>query len=278
MNKIIIICFLTFTSLLSYANDLELKGILDFDLISGGYSGKAIHLIVNNNISDLSRYGIGVANNGNGSHGEEFSFPNISLQAGNQIFLARDTAAMIIYLNNCFYNFDYIMLAPIAIDQNGNDAIELYKDSIVIETFGDVNIDGTGTDWDYLDSWAYKDPLGSVTFSGKNWIFGGVECTIGSLTTQTSSCIYPFCDANVSVDDQHENKLSIFPNPSSDFIFLDNDVKIIDFEIYNIMGKKMNNYRFENSFIDINSLSDGVYILLIFDHLGFSTQKTFIKN
>ena len=38
-----------------------------------------------------------------------------------------------------------------------------------------------------------SEPSGSVTFSGGNWIFGGVECTVGSLTTQTSSCPYPSC-------------------------------------------------------------------------------------
>ena len=28
------------------------------------------------------------------------------------------------------------------------------------ETFGDINTDGTGEDWEYLDSWAYKDKIG----------------------------------------------------------------------------------------------------------------------
>ncbi len=28
--------------------------------------------------------------------------------------------------------------------------------AVVVETFGDINIDGTGEPWEYLDSWAYK--------------------------------------------------------------------------------------------------------------------------
>ena len=32
--------------------------------------------------------------------------------------------------------FDVIIIASNAIDQNGNDAIELYKDSVVVQTFG----------------------------------------------------------------------------------------------------------------------------------------------
>ena len=278
MKKIILIHFFAISCLFSKANDLELQGIIDFDLISGGYSGKAIHLFANNNILDLSNYGIGVANNGNGSHGEEFSFPNISLQAGDHLLLARDTTAMATYLNSCYYTFDYIMIAPIAIDQNGNDAIELYKDSVVIETFGDIYVDGTGTEWEYLDSWAYKDPAASLSFSGGNWYFGEVECTIGSLTTQTSSCIYPFCDASVFVDKQFEKKIFIYPNPSSDFIFLNSANEIVDVEIYNILGEKMNKYNFEIKSIYIKNLDDGLYFLLSTDNNGFITQNTFVKD
>ena len=49
---------------------------------------------------------------------------------------------MATYFDNCFSQFDYVLEATNAISQNGNDAIELYKDSMVIETFGDVNVDG----------------------------------------------------------------------------------------------------------------------------------------
>ena len=44
-----------------------------------------------------------------------------------------------------------------------------------------------------MDSWAYIDTSGTVTFSGGNWIFGGVNCTDGSTTTVNSSCLYPLC-------------------------------------------------------------------------------------
>jgi hypothetical protein len=45
MKKIILIGLIAIVSFGSNANDLELKGIIDFDLISAGYTGKAIHLI-----------------------------------------------------------------------------------------------------------------------------------------------------------------------------------------------------------------------------------------
>ena len=69
------------------------------------------------------------------------------------------------------------------INQNGNDAIELYFNGAVIETFGDVDVDGTGQDWEYKGAWAYK-------IDGA-WTYGPVSCTAGSITTWDSSCVYP---------------------------------------------------------------------------------------
>ena len=226
MKKIFSVIVLLFCSLFTFSqvNSLQLQGIIDFDLVSAGYTGKALHLKANSNISDLSNYGIGVANNGNGGDGQEYSFPSISVQAGDHILLARDTIALATYFNVCFSQFDHVLAATNAISQNGNDAIELFKDSIVIETFGDINVDGTGLAWEYLDSWAFKDPSGGVTFSGGNWIFGGVECTIGSLTTQSSSCPYPSCSSSSSTEDFNNFSFSVYPNPSNQQINIESEL------------------------------------------------------
>ena len=45
---------------------------------------------------------------------------------------------------------------------------------ILDKTFGDVDVDGTGEAWEYMDSWAYK-------VEGA-WTYGGVDCTDGSTT------------------------------------------------------------------------------------------------
>ena len=93
-----------------------------------------------------------------------------------------------------------MLLGTTAISQNGDDAIELFYNGNVIETFGDINVDGTGQPWEYMDSWAYKDSSGTVSFSGGNWIFGGVNCTDGSTTTYDSGCPYPLCPIILSND------------------------------------------------------------------------------
>ena len=59
-----------------------------------GCSGKALMLTANQNISDLSAYGVGSANNGGGTDGQEYTFPAVSVSAGQHVLLARDQAAL----------------------------------------------------------------------------------------------------------------------------------------------------------------------------------------
>ena len=102
-------------------------------------------------------------------------------------------------MSSCYSNFHRIIQATSDISQNGDDAIELFHNGTVIETFGDINVDGSGEPWEYMDSWAYK--LGPTVgspgpnfFSGFDWSFGVVNCTDGFYyNAKSSSCPYPFC-------------------------------------------------------------------------------------
>ncbi|MAJ97906.1 MAG: T9SS C-terminal target domain-containing protein, partial [Flavobacteriales bacterium TMED288] len=170
--------------ILNLTNGLSLQGVLDFDLGSTG--GKAIHLKANTNISDLSIFAIGTANNGGGSDGPEFTFESISVSSGDEILVVRDDSAMSIYMGSCYSEFDHIIHQNIsAINQNGNDAIELFENGIIIETFGDANVDGTGEDWEYTDSWAY--------LVDSTWTYGGLNCTDSTNSIFETSCVYPIC-------------------------------------------------------------------------------------
>ena len=169
----------------SLSNALSLKGIIDFTVPSGGNDGKAIHLVANSDITDLSVFGIGVVSNGGGSGGIDQDFPVMSISAGDDVLLARSSDAMSLYFEDCFAEFEHVLQAGSSISQNGDDAIELFEQGVVIQTFGDVDLDGTGEEWEYMDSWAYM--------VGNTWTYGGVNCTDGSQTSATSDCPYPIC-------------------------------------------------------------------------------------
>src|SRR5690606_27006432 len=97
----------------------------------------------------------------------------------------REQATIAAYFGNCMDTFEHIIETE-SMNQNGDDAIELFKGETVVETFGDANVDGTGAFWDYAGSWAFKE--------GGSWTMGGVDCAAGSATTQESACAYPACD------------------------------------------------------------------------------------
>jgi hypothetical protein len=152
---------------------------------SGTNGGKGIQLRVNRYIDDLSKYSIGVANNGGGTDGIEFTFPQMSADEGAHILLAREPETIASYFGPCFDAFDFVIQSD-AMNQNGDDALELFDGEMVIETFGDANVDGTDQPWEYKGSWGFK--IGGI------WTYGGIDCAAGTLSTQSSPCPYPFCN------------------------------------------------------------------------------------
>lgn len=175
-----------------FAREIHLQGVIDFTTPAAGSTGKAIHLRADSAISDLSNYGIGVANNGGGTDGREFNLPAISVAAGEDVLVVRDSAAMAAYMVECFAEFEHIIVDTTeVISQNGDDAIELFLGLNVIDTYGDANVDGTGMPWEYSDSWAYLTDTG--------WYTATPECTDSSENMYYASCRYPICkDVNVS--------------------------------------------------------------------------------
>jgi hypothetical protein len=141
--------------------------------LSGG-TPKGIELYATTAIADLSIYGVGAANNGGGSDGQEFTFPAVTVGAGEFLYVASESAG---FTN--FFGFapDY---TTISMGINGDDAIELFQGGLVIDTFGDINTDGSGEAWDYLDGWAYRVSDSTVgAFDLGEWTFSGINALDG---------------------------------------------------------------------------------------------------
>ena len=88
------------------------------------------------------------------------------------------------YLGDCYAAFEHIYTNT-GVNGSGDDAIELFMNGSVVETFGDIQNDGTGEVWEYTDSWAYK--------VDDDWTYGALNCTDNSTTIFNSSCLYPIC-------------------------------------------------------------------------------------
>ena len=176
-----------FSSAAIQANDLVISGVIDGPL-SGGVP-KAVELFVVNDIADLSNYGIGAANNGGGTDGEEFTFPaGTSASAGTYIYVASEVDGFTAFFGSA-PDYDTSSMGI-----NGDDAIELFKDGSVIDTFGDINTDGSGTTWEYSDGWAYRTSgkaANGGSFEASNWTYSGVDALDGSTTNTDAATPFP---------------------------------------------------------------------------------------
>jgi surface protein len=92
---------------------------------------------------------------------------------------------------------------------------------------------------------------------------------------QTNKPVWGTCPT-AGVDDQNQLDISIYPNPTSDMVFVEGNYTQLKVIIYNVLGKEILNKSITNS-IDISHLDNGVYILQLSDGVKLITRKI-IKN
>mgnify|MGYP001072956736 CR=1 FL=1 len=84
---------------------------------------------------------------------------------------------------------------------------------------------------------------------------------------------------SLSISNQNPNKISIYPNPTSNYIYFKNVLSnSLNISIYNILGKKVLQTNIDysnNSYIDVSNLHKGVYII---DFEGYNSPHKFVKN
>jgi hypothetical protein len=154
--------------------------------LSGG-TPKGVELYVSSDISDLSMYGLGSANNGGGTDGQEFTFPNVTATAGDFIYVATEA---IQFTNYFGFAPDY---TSIFMAINGDDAIELFGNGSVIDVYGEPGNTNESA-WDYEDGWAYR--VSNTTADGSvfnlaNWSLSGINALDGCSSNSTCSSVIP---------------------------------------------------------------------------------------
>lgn len=92
------------------------------------------------------------------------------------------------------------------------------------------------------------------------WIItdGGIDCS------------------TASVDNQNQLDISIYPNPTSDVVYIDGNYTLLKAVVYDILGKQVMKESITNN-IDISQLEKGVYILQLSDGAKLTTQRI-MKN
>ena len=82
--------------------------------------------------------------------------------------------------------------------------------------------------------------------------------------------------ATAGVDDQNQLVVSVYPNPTSDIVYIEGNYTQLKVVVYNILGKEVVNKSITNS-IDISHLENGVYLMKLSDGSKLTTQRI-IKN
>ena len=258
------------------------EGLTNALLIAGVYDAlnnsapKGVELYVTSDIADLSKFGLGSANNGGGTDGEEYTFPAVSVTAGDRIFVASETVE--------FTNFfgsapDY---TDSAMGINGDDAIELFENGQVIDVFGDINVDGTGQTWDYVDGWAYRvnntGPDGS-TFDINNWTFSGTG-NLDGVDNDSSTVPYPLNQYTLSVISNTNTDFRVFPNPNTTGTIMIVGTSEFNFNItiFDILGQRVLSQEIESGdAINISRLNAGLYLININQGNTSITKKLVVK-
>lgn len=257
-------------------NSLVLTAVFDGPL--GGGTPKGVEIFVLQDVANLSLFGLGSANNGGGTDGQEFTFPAVSVTAGTFIYVASEATE---FAN--FFGFapDYTAAGPMGI--NGDDAVELFENGVVIDTFGDIATDGTGEAWEYTDGWAYRvsdtGPDGGFVLA--NWTFSGTDALDGETTNATAVTPVPVGTYvnTLSTDSFTSATFKVYPNPASNgFVNITSPSSgAISVNVFDVLGKQVLNNTISNNSLNVSTLNAGMYILKISQNGNSVTKKLVIK-
>ncbi len=257
-------------------NALMIKGVFDN---ATGSTPKGIELEVLADIADLSIFGVGSANNGGGSDGEEFTFPAVSATAGDAIFVVNNGQ---IADFNAFFGLSIVEYESSAMSINGDDAIELFEGGQVIDVFGTIDCDPNDSgsacpEWEHTDGWAYRNTAGpSTSFVYTEWDYSGVGNLDGATNGGSTE---PYPGATLGLDELETNSFNIYPNPTNtgfvNITSTSND--LLEAKVFDILGKQVLESTVTNNQLNVSNLNAGVYILKLTQNNASTTKKLVIK-
>lgn len=83
-------------------------------------------------------------------------------------------------------------------------------------------------------------------------------------------------DCNLNVDENY-SKVSLYPNPTADYLNISTDAVIKQVEVFNYLGQSVS-FKLENDRLDVSNLPIGAYIIKFTFDNGNQSMKQFIKK
>ena len=187
---------------------LIITGIFDgqitFDEINEFDKIRGVELYAFYDIPDLSRFHLGISIDGSGGPTGTapatnlYEFPADSIESGTYIYIVNSIVAFQQFFDTSQLPPFYLRANPVMGNLNGNDSIELIEQYnnvnndqrvLVLGSYGDPYVNGTGQIWEYTDGWAYRrDRMWDQGFNSTDWTYN-----VGGLDTfENSTCTNPF--------------------------------------------------------------------------------------
>lgn len=189
-----------------------------------------------------------------------------------------------IYRDNYMYSFDGkvvdVTTAPFVIGQFSNATGPVVYDSYYNRVcFASYDFSGNITFKRFnpntfllYDSLPISQAFGSV----KNIITCGNDCYAFNTTDNKVIIIK---DSTLGLSESEEkNNISIYPNPTTDYLFIKSDLDIKDIQISDLNGRIINNLEFQDNKMNLTSLQTGIYFAKISDINGKILTKKIIKK
>ena len=91
----------------------------------------------------------------------------------------------------------------------------------------------------------------------------GLDCNAARIDDQNQT---------ISIENQNRLDISIYPNPTSDWVYIEGNFTQLKVVVYDLLGKQLIN-KFITNHLDLSHLEKGIYILQFSDGMKLSTQK-----
>ena len=189
-----------------------------------------------------------------------------------------------IYKDNYIYSFDGkvvdVTTAPFVIGQFSNATGPVIYDSYYNRVcFASYDFSGNITFKRFnpntfllYDSLPISQAFGSV----KNIITCGNGCYAFNTTDNKVIIIK---DSTLGLSESEEkNNISIYPNPTTDYLYIKSDLDIKEIQISDLNGRIINNLNYQDNKLNLTTLQTGIYFAKISDANGKIITKKIIKK
>lgn len=106
-----------------------------------------------------------------------------------------------------------------------------------------------------------------------------ITCGNGCYAFNTSdNKIIIIKNGSLGLNEIQKRSISIYPNPTSDYIFVNSEIEINRIEILDLSGRMINNIDFADHKLFVGDLQAGIYVAKIYDVKGIITTEKIIKK